>query len=135
MEGGNSSARASWAQLAGVQLQQQHKDQLTGKVKVGLLPQQQQQHHMQQQQHHMQQQQRRERRQQQQLQLQQQHQQQQQKVQQQQLQQQQEVIGLFNGWVKAGYRPKLTMDQRPGGQFISILCRPAAAAAKRRLWK
>ena len=125
MEGGNSSARASWAQLAGVQPQQQHKDQLTGKVKVGPLPQQQQQHHMLQQQ-------RRERRQQQQLHLQQQHQQQQQKVQQQQLQQQQEVIGLFNGWVKAGYRPKLTMDQRPGGLFISLLCRPAAAAAKRR---
>ena len=115
MEGGNSSARASWAQLAGVQPQQQHKDQLTGKVKVGPLPQQQQQHHMLQQQ-------RRERRQQQQLHLQQQHQQQQQKVQQQQLQQQQEVIGLFNGWVKAGFRPKLTMDQRPGGLFISLLC-------------
>ena len=39
---------------------------------------------------------------------------------------------MFNGWVKAGFWPKLTMDQRPGGLFISLLCRPAATAAKRR---
>ena len=45
---------------------------------------------------------------------------------QQQLQQQQEAIGMFNGWVKAGFWPKLTMDQWPGGLFIS------SAAAKRR---
>ena len=40
-------------------------------------------------------------------------------MQQQQLQQQQEAIGMFNGWVKAGFWPKLTMDQWPGGLFIS----------------
>ena len=41
--GGDSSAGASWAQLAAVQPQQQHNSQLTKKVKMGLLPQQQQQ--------------------------------------------------------------------------------------------
>ena len=39
---------------------------------------------------------------------------------------------MFNGWVKAGFRPKLTLDQRPGGLFISLLCRPAAVAVKSR---
>ena len=114
--GGASSAGASWAQLTAVQPQQQHIDQLTLKVNVGMQPQQQQQQHtLQQQQRKWQQQQ-----------------QQQQKVQQQQLQQQQEAISLFNRWVKAGFRPKLTLDLRPGGLFISLQCRPAAATAKRR---
>ena len=113
MEGGASSAGANWAQLTVVQPQQQHIDQLSLKVKVGTQPQQQQQ------QHTLQQQQRK-------------WQQQQQKVQQQQLQQQQEAISLFNRWVKAGFRPKLTLDLRPGGMFISLLCRPAAATAKKR---
>ena len=118
MEGGASSAGANWAQLTVVQPQQQHIDQLSLKVKVGTQPQQQQQQHtLQQQQRKWQQQPQ---------------QQQQQKVQQQQLQQQQEAISLFNRWVKAGFRPKLTLDLRPGGMFISLLCRPAAATAKKR---
>ena len=114
MEGGaSSSAGANWAQLTGVQLQQQHTDQLTLKVNASTQPpQQQQQHTLQQQQRKWQQ--------------------QQQKLQQQQLQQQQEAISLFNRWVKAGFRPKLTLDLRPGGMFISLLCRPAAATAKKR---
>ena len=33
------------------------------------------------------------------------------------LQQQQEAISLFNRWVKAGFRPKLTLDLRPGGML------------------
>ena len=49
MEGGASSAGASWAELTAVQLQQQHIDQLTLKVNVGTQPQQ-QQHTLQQQQ-------------------------------------------------------------------------------------
>ena len=51
MEGGDSSAGASWAQLTAVQPQQQHKNQLTMKGKVGPQPQQQQQWHTLQQQH------------------------------------------------------------------------------------
>ena len=82
--GGASSAGANWAQLTAVQPQ---KNQLTVKVKVSPQPQQQQHHTLQQQ--HLER--------------------QQQKVQ----QQQQEAIGmlLFNGWVKASFWPKLTMDQ------------------------
>ena len=41
------------------------------------------------------------------------------------------AISLFNRWVKAGFRVKLTLDMRPGGLFISHLCRPVAATAKR----
>ena len=39
---------------------------------------------------------------------------------------------MFNEWVKASFRPKLTLDQQPGGLFTSLLCWPAVAAAKRR---
>ena len=114
--GGGVCGTKSWAQLTAVQLQQQHRGQLgAGSVTLTRLQQRQQ--------------------------LTQQQQQSQRK--QQQLQQQQQeaaqALEMFSGWVKAGHLPKLVLEQRTGGLFISLSRLPpaadqpsAAAAAKRR---